>query len=480
MRYSDADIETLFATTSSAWERGALQVMASRHFPFWRVALTYAFSGELSRPLGESVLRERIAHACDVLSGTGAVPDVPVTEMLRRLKRESGYLESTRLSDGTYEYRVTAAARRAFAAVDELSSDGSGDLSGPRMRMILDQVGVVERAFAGDVGKRVAMIDERIAELEAEKRHVVEFGIEPLSEHEMEAQLENLRRVMRTLPVDVQGVAQRLREDGIAFRDSARTSASERLSGFDRSSFELLRMSQQGRSYMDAMRVLGSGEASEVCERLEALEDALPSARRGLVSGAWDDLMRSVEHVEETNRGNVEMLSGYVAAMSTSRGRRRSALISDAISAVEDGCELVARWSASLVGSKPKLMSHDRSGASLADGRASAVPGSPDVERMRELETYRVADVLSAILEANPDVTGDVFLCDLFDALPKVRRRLVEWAGLVSALSEFGFVESGMACWQLVDVGGVERTWVAPDLFGDVSGIRDFVLRHKV
>ena len=486
MQYVKSDgIIDLFDDEMAAYSRGALKVMASKYFVFWRVALIYAFSGELSRSISDEVLKQRISVVVEVLrdvvkegSRIVDIPGMSINEMLRKLKRDSGYLTSRRLENGTYEYRVTAAARRAFTAVDDLASENTSEFSGARMQMILDQLDVIERRFTTDVGKRVEMLDARIAELEAERDKLVRDGVTEIDSEERLEQLWNLHQIMRDLPADVQSVAQKLREDGIAFRDTVvdNTSASARISAFDRSAFELLRNSVQGRSYLDAMHVLGSEEMYSIQERLEALEDAAGAESRGLVSGAWDDLMRSVEHVEDTNRVNVETLSNYVGRHATSRGRRRSELLGSAIAKSSKKTKLVCPWSQGNVMSYPKLDYVDRSKATFFAADSGVDAGNTiDIARLRELATYRTVEVLQAMVEVNPELSGNVFLCEIFNSLDKETRRLVEWGGLLVTCGVLGFVETGEATWKLVDLGGNERDWIAHDLFGDFSRISDFV-----
>lgn len=484
-----SDITGAFESELEAYSKGALGVMSSKHFVFWRVAITYAFDGNLSSTVTDEVLRQRIETVTEVArqaveDGTleVEVPAIRVSEMLRRLKRESRYLSSRRLENGTYEYRVTAAARRAFAAIDELSGEDGSEFGGARVQMILDQIDAVEQRLTTDVAKRASMLDARIAELMEERARLVRDGVPELSEQERLDQLWNLQQIMRGLPADVQSVAQRLRDDGEAFRAQVAVREGSMASGvaeYDRSSFELLRESQQGRSYLDAMAVLGSERMYSIQERLVGLEDAAGVREaRGLVSGAWDDLLRSVEQVEQVNRTNVDVLSSYVDRFTTARGRRRTELLERALASVTLGSEVRCPWSPSHIGSWPDLTYVDRAGATVSSSDAARDDaGSVDYGRLAELATYDAVRVLSAMLEAERGLSGDGFVCERFCALDADVRRLVEWGGLVSALVPLGFVETGMATWSFVDLGGNEREWCAPDLYGDFDVVRDFVGR---
>jgi hypothetical protein len=483
-----SDIENIIKEETDSYSRGALAMLSSKHFVFWCCAIRYAFSDKLGSSVSDEVLRQRLETVITVIEDarkagrpTPEMPDVPLTEMLRRLKRDTKYLSSKRLESGAYEYRVTAAARKAMLAVQTLSEEGNSDFGGARVEMILNQIDAVEKKFQADVSERIAIIDNEIAKLVEERADVLANGVKELDDASKLDELSNLQQIMESLPADVQSVAQRIHDDGESFREriaSQQGTMSSDIAAYDRSNFELLRNSPQGKSYLDAMDVLGSERMYDIQERLEALESSVPNQRAtGIVTEAWDDLLRSVEQVERQNHDNVRMLSTYVDRFATARGRRRTETLEQAIIAVNAPCVLVP-WTKADIASMPNLNYVSRENASF-DMSASTNASADDVDydRLAELATYNAISVLSEIARANPEMTGKDFVCAMFNDLDKKTRRLVEWGGLVSTLLPLGFVEYELVKWHFVDLGGNEREWIAPDLYGNFSKVQELVRR---
>lgn len=483
-----SDIPMLINEETASYSRGALAMLSSKHFVFWCCAIRYAFSDKLGTAISDEVLKQRIETVVNVINNekqqghqTPKIPDVPLTEMLRRLKRENKYLSSKRLENGTYEYRVTASARKAMLAVRTLSEEGTSDFGSARVQMIIDQIETVEKKFQTNKEEHIALIDNKIAELIEERKDVLKNGVKELDSTSKLDELSNLQQIMESLPADVQSVAQKIHDDGENFREKIANKVntmSADIAAYDRSTFELLRSSPQGKSYLDAMDVLGSDRMYDIQERLEKLEASVPNQQgTGLVTEAWDDLLKSVEQVEQQNHTNVQMLSTYVDRFTTARGRRRTESLERAILSVNNSYILVP-WTKPDIASMPKLKYVDRTNASFEpDASTDAIDKDINYSRLAELATYDAISVLSAIIKNNQFITDKEFICKAFNQLDKNTRRLIEWGGLISTLLPLGFVECNLTTWHFVDLGGNEREWIAPDLYGDFKKIRELIRR---
>lgn len=498
-----ADPTQIFEDLASKYRKGALRLLSSKYFLACRVVILCAFRGDFSREIDDDDLTAVATTVIRQLSNIddSSVPGQGLSQRQRVAKLrdvciDNGYLFSTIPHIGEKpKWRVTPDARRAFSACDALSEDSATNFNSARLEMIMTQLAQVEIDLTPSGKEQAAKIQRQIDEL-IKRRDESNMGTaRKLTAEEAIDHLEQLYAIMRDLPTDVEAIAfsvqQKTTELTHSIDERVRTLA-ENLTEFSRESFDLLTTSDEGRSYVDALRIMTTDEISEITDRLKALEATdivAGKIPRGYLSGAWDDLMRAIAHVQTSNREGTSVVM-RAAVRSTSRmgrdgvNKRARALAALSGNVNDETLRILVPWQYPVLANDVKLVQRPHGEYSQASiGEAQKIdPSTIDHARLVALAGPSVTERLQEIEDATFNLAPEdhIHVSEVVSTLPDTSRRLVEWTGLIDAVMRAGGIRRDDVQWHLVDVNKTPCTWTGPEMVIRKSDLTSALQERKL
>lgn len=401
------------------------------------------------------------------------------------------WLESTTLPDGRMEYRLTSDAIETMEVVDRLASTQTL-LGASRMRTLVDEITKASVLFAPDYEMGLAALKARVAEAQAQlDDYIQRGGAEPLSEERAHDAINNILELMSHLPADLRRLEEDVHARGTAlvqaFHEDERP-IGQLIETYVRQGDLLLETTDHGRSYTDALRVIGDPTTSaDVDEKLDAIsrspvfgEEHWEQSRR--LGDAWGQISKGIAHVNDEESRSSRIVNRTVTSHDVVRNRELTRSLRDLES-------LVVRWaSAARPEDESPLSSATGSwtAPSLRTRLQSPKPSDPPLvleaeepqpaltfEELRRLGGPLRAELLDAMAVLVPAGARRVGIADAFNALAAEARRPVEVAGLVQMACDLGLDPEQLACerYVCVDIDGEESVWMGPRI---VVSAREF------
>lgn len=481
------DPSDLYDEMANRYRRDPLRLLSSKYFLTCRVAITYAFGGDLSRDVADRDLNASFAtvvrHLAQIDDDLVPARGLTVTRRasaLRDFCLKSGYLFSSRMTHNEAPtWRVKPDARRAFEAMDDLAEE-TATFTSAKLDLIQRQMERLEIDFSQNRKQRAQLIQEQIDRLVRERDQVLAGTSDEISPKEAADEMNQLHELMHNLPTDVETVAYQVHETTIAMSaelESKTHTLSEIMARFQSTTFDVLSTTPEGKSYADALSVMSTSRFDTMTERLEALErspvldDTIP---RGYLTDAWEDILRAIDNVQSRNRVGSNVVMGAARASTTHIGKRSAALRTKALAAISQDPTLAKRlelpvpWQYPRMAYEVRLEFRQDRELTMASTEAPSPDEMPTLDRTRLkilAGPYRLArsNELLALSAHLPD-DEMLFVSELLNQLDPTSRRLVEWAGLTDHLISHGAIENGTATWHLVDSSGQESSWSGCEL----------------
>lgn len=223
------------------------------------------------------------------------------------------------LVDGVEQYSLTAATLDVLAFADRLV-DRRSTVSESRLKQILDAVGRLADEANPDPQARVERIDAQIAELEAQRRALLDGTVPPTPEARLHEQLSGIMDLARHLPADFKRVADSvytMHRRFVGEAEDEHVGRGRTLQAFF-ADHDLLEDSVEGRAFRGLMRLWGNRSAQVALRRdidqLLAQEFAqdLPLEQRHALRALPRMLVESAEDVQETYRRLTQALERFV------------------------------------------------------------------------------------------------------------------------------------------------------------------------
>lgn len=394
------------------------------------------------------------------------------------------WLESKTRADGHVEYRLTSDAIETMEIVDRLSSTQTL-LGASRMRTLLDEIGRTSVLFTPDYEMGLSLLEARLAEAQAQlDDYIQRGGAEPLSEERAHDAVNNILELMSHLPADLRRLEEDVHERGTslikAFHEDERP-LGQLIEAYVRQGDALLESTDYGRSYTDALRVIGDATASaDVDQKLETIARAAvfekthwEQSRR--LRDAWGQIAKGIGHVNDEESRSSRIINRTVMSHDVVRNRELTRLLHD----LED---LVVSWATSAspegesplscttgVWTAPSLRTRIQS-PTPPDPPLAAIEEDPEpplsFEELRRFGGPQRALILDAIAAGVPATQQRVSLSEAFNALGDELRRPVEVAGLVQVACDAGLDPESLACerYVCVDIDGNESVWMGPHI----------------
>ncbi len=392
------------------------------------------------------------------------------------------WLESTTLPDGRTEYRLTSDAIETMEVVDRLASTQT-ILGASRMRTLVDEIERASVLFAPDYEQGLAVLKARVTEAEAQlDDYILRGGTEPLSEERANDAINNILELMSHLPTDLRRLEEDVHERGTAlvkaFHEDERP-LGQLIESYVRQGDALLETTDHGRSYTDALRVIGDPTtAAGIDDRLESISRApvfekthWEQSRR--LHDAWGQISKGIGHVNEEESRSSRIINRTVTSHDVVRNRELTHALRDLEALVvtwataarpdETGPleSATGTWTAASL--RTRLKSPKPPDPPLASPEENPQPPL-SLEKLRQLGGPQRAELLDAMAVLLTQDTPRVNIADAFNALGPELRRPVELAGLVQMACDIGIDPERLACEQYlcVDMDGNESVWMGP------------------
>ena len=403
-------------------------------------------------------------------------------EICRHLIATYRWLESTTLSDGRVEYRLTSDAIETMEVVDRLAS-AQTVLGASRMRTLVDEIDRASVLFAPDYEQGLATLKARVAEAQSQLDDYIQHGgAEPLSEERANDAVNNILELMSHLPTDLRRLEEDVHERGTAlvkaFHEDERP-LGQLIESYVRQGDALLETTDHGHSYTDALRVIGDpSTAAGIDGKLDAISRApvfekthWEQSRR--LHNAWGQISKGIGRVNEEESRSSRIINRTVTSHDVVRNRELTRTLRELEA-------LVVSWSQA---ARPEdagpieCATGTWSAASLRTRLQSPKPPEPplavqeeepepplDFEELRRLGGPQRAKLLDAMAALVAQGARRVGIADAFNALASELRRPVEVVGLVQVACDAGLNPETLACerYACVDMDGNESVWMGP------------------
>lgn len=403
-------------------------------------------------------------------------------DICRHLISTYRWLESTTLPDGRTEYRLTSDAIETMEVVDRLASTQT-ILGASRMRTLVDEIERASVLFAPDYEQGLTVLKSRVVEAQAQlDDYILNGGAEPLSEDRANDAVNNILELMSHLPTDLRRLEEDVHESGTklvkAFHEDERP-LGQLIEAYVRQGDALIETTDHGRSYTDALRVIGNPTtAAGIDDRLEAISRApvfekthWEQSRR--LHDAWDQISKGIGHVNDEESRSSRIINRTVTSHDVVRNRELTRALRDLES-------LVVSWAATARPDEPGPLvgaTGTWSVGSLRTRLQSPKPPDPPLvslqedpqpplsfEELRRLGGPQRAELLDAMATLVAPSARRVGIATIFNTLDPELRRPVEVAGLVQMACDLGLNPEQLACERYVclDMDGNESVWMGP------------------
>ncbi len=491
-----SDVVSMYGSLAPAFAKSTLRLIRNPHARIYLSLVKVAFP-DTSQPMLAEELWALLDSALASMQGR-AIPDLPIEDgqlksgraLCRELIDQYNWLESTVLPDGRTEYRLTSDAAEAISVIDRLNSS-EGVMGASRMHTLVEAIERASVLFSTDYESGHRVLVQRLAQAQAElDEYKARGGAEPLTPERARDVVRNLQDLMNQLPHDLR----RLEEDvhGNAtqlierFREDDRP-VGEVIKGYLEQGRDLVANTEHGRSFLDAVRVIGDSSTSEgVVAKLELvanapLSDGKPLPQAAALEDGWGQISRGIAQVNTENTRASRVIGRSIAQHDVTRDRELTAVLKQLESAAYAWAADASprarapfltstqRWDVASVANRLANPSVAAPPPELAQGTPAEVTLS--MEELRRVGGPLTKELLEAILRALPLDARSVDLAEGFNALPAERRRPVEIAGFVQLAASLGLdPERARAVpYHCVDLTGRDVTWLGPRIRVTVS-----------
>lgn len=392
------------------------------------------------------------------------------------------WLESTTLPDGRVEYRLTSDAIETMEVVERLAAT-QALLGASRMHTLVNEIGRASVLFAPDYEQGLSVLKARVAEAQAQlDEYIQRGGAEPLSEERANDAINNILELMSHLPTDLRRLEEDVHARGTAlvqaFHEDDRP-LGQLIEAYVRQGDALLETTDHGRSYTDALRVIGDPTTSaDIDEKLESISRApifekthWEQSRR--LHDAWGQISKGIGNVNDEESRSSRIINRTVASHDVTRNRELTR-------ALRDLEALMVSWATNARPEDPgplRSATGKWEAPSLRTRLQSPKPPDPPLvlpeedpqpplsfEELRRLGGPQRAELLDAMAASLSASSRRVGIAEAFNALEPELRRPVEVAGLVQMACDAGLNPEQLTCerYLCVDMDGRQSVWMGP------------------
>lgn len=480
----------IYSSLAPAYGKSTLRLIRNPHSRVYLTLLKFAFP-DTSRPILDEDLWAAFDQALRELDRAGLRESIPVEDgairsgksLCKELIDNYSWMESTMLADGHVEFRLTSDATEALNVIDRLNSLESV-MSESRMRTLVEAIQRAAILFSVDYEQGRQILVQR---LEQAQRELDEYeqrgGGELLTEARAKDVVYNLEDLMSQLPYDLRRLEEDVRSNAMELIDSFRGDerpVGEIIAGYLERGEDLVANTEHGRSFLDAVRVIGDPAVSEgVVSRLDAIALAplgtgkpLPQAL--LLQRGWNQISVGIAQVNDANTRASRVIGRSIAQHDVERDRELTMALKRLESLVYDWAvctsrlqlapfeTTIQRWDIGSLRTKFWSSPNTVVPPALESEHADSITLS--IEELRRLGGPLTSEVLTAIVQAAPFDAKSVNLASGFNALDADLRRPVELAGLLQFATRIGTELEHVAReeYRCVDANGNPCAWLGP------------------
>ncbi|MBQ9002593.1 MAG: DUF3375 family protein, partial [Eggerthellaceae bacterium] len=338
-------ITAVYDEFAHAFGRRTLDLFRSDHARFYLALFKVVFP-DVSEPLPASEARDRIDRCVADMVADGYGGHIPIEDgkpktsraICRDMIDRYRWLEVGVLASGESEYRLTADAREALAIVDRLNATET-IMSGSRMRTIREAIEHASILLSPDYEAGRAVLEARVEAARQElKRYVANGGAERISLEAAKREVVNIVDLMREIPSDLAVLEKDVHAQGVELRE--RFNAEEKPVGtivgdYVRASEQLIDSSENGRSFSDSLKVMGTPEERHAIRaQLEAISDApvfhyTKWEQRRRLNDSWSQILVGIERVTGEENRSTRIVQRYVTTHDTQVERALAQALKD-------------------------------------------------------------------------------------------------------------------------------------------------------
>ena len=485
-------VTAIFNELEHAFSRRTLDLFRSDHARFY-LALFKAVFPDVSEPLAATEARGRIDRCVADMVADGYGDRVPIEDgepkssraICRDMIDRCRWLEVGVLPSGESEYRLTADAREALAIVDRLNA-AETIMSGSRMRTIKEAIEHAAVLLSPDYEAGRALLESRVkAASEELEAYVANGGAEGISLEAAKREVVNIVDLMREIPSDLAVLEKDIHSSGIELRD--RFNAEEKPVGaivgdYVRESEQLVNSSENGRSFSDSLKVMGTPEERHaIRSRLESIADAPVFAdakweQRRRLNDSWSQILVGIGRVTNEENRSTRIVQRYVTTHDTQSERALARALKE-LEVVAGEWACAASWvdlvridgaaEEATIKSLPVKLADvtEPPPPPVVQPQEAGEMSAEDLRALIALGGPRTRFIVEAIEHAPVKEGGKILFARSFSSLPGPMRRASELSGLFQAAADLGYaVASGGSVWRCRTAAGDEIAWQGPDL----------------
>ena len=485
-------ITNTFDELEHAFKRRTLDLFRSEHARFYLALFKVVFP-DVSEPLSSTEAHSRIDRCIAEMEADGYADRMPVEDgkpktarsICRDMIDRYRWLELSVLPSGESELRLTADAREALAIADRLNA-AETVMSGSRMRSIKDAIERASVLLSPNYEAGRAVLEARVeAATQDLERYIANGGSERITLEAAKREVVNIVDLMREIPNDLAVLEKDVHAQGIELREAF--NAEEKPVGqivgdYVRASEQLIESSENGRSFSDSLKVMGTPEERHaIRSQLETIADApvfegVQWEQRRRLNDSWSQILVGIGRVTNEEGRSTRIVQRYVTTYDTQDERA----LANTLKNLEVACAQwakVANWTDKVtLGQSPeecvvrsfpmKLVDvadppappaverHDAGGFTAEDLDALISLGGPQTRRIVEL------------MSASPVIeNGRIVFAKSFNALDAEQRRTSELSGLFQAATELGLASrTSNTSWLCCAPDGSQIAWQGADL----------------
>ena len=484
-----AGITEIYGSLAPAFGKSTLRLIRNPHARVYLSLIKAAFP-DASRPMPAEDLWAFLDASLTTMEQHG-IPDLPVEDgelkagraLCRELIDQYSWLESSVTPGGRTEYRLTSDATEAISIIDRLNSS-EGVMGASRMHTLVEAIERASVLFSADYEAGHRVLQQRLEQAQAElDEYEARGGAEPLTPERARDIVRNLQDLMDQLPHDLRRLEEDVHGNATAlitsFREDERP-VGEVIKGYLAQGRNLVANTEHGRSFLDAVRVIGDSSTSEgIVSKLELvaeapLSDGKPLAQATELERGWSQISRGIAQVNTENTRASRVIGRSIAQHDVSRDRELTAVLKQLESAANAWARRVParavapfvtstqKWDVATMASRLANPSVTTAPPGLDRGDAAEVTLS--VEELRRIGGPQTKRLLEAMLADLPLEARGLDLAQGFNALPGDLRRPVELAGFVQMAASLGLdpEHAHAVPYRCVDLTGRDVVWIGP------------------
>ena len=485
-------ITSIFDEFDHAFSRRTLDLFRSEHARFYLALFKVVFP-DVSEALPSGEARTRIDRCIAEMEADGYSDRMPVEDgkpktsraICRDMIDRYRWLESTVLPSGESELRLTADAREALAIADRLNS-AETVMSGSRMRTIKDAIERASVLLSPDYEAGRAVLEARVEEATQDlERYIANGGSESITLEAAKREVVNIVDLMHEIPNDLAVLEKDVHAQGIELRDEFNAEVKpvgQIVGDYVRASEQLIESSENGRSFSDSLKVMGTPEERHaIRDQLESIADAPVFAgvqweQRRRLNDSWSQILVGIGRVTSEEGRSTRIVQRYVTTHDTQDERALAKALKD----LEVAC---ARWAADSTWTDKVMFEQPPEECEVKSFPMKLVdvaePLAPRAVVRHEMGDFTAEDldalvalggpqtqrIVNAIFKSPVLDDGKVVFAESFNALGAEQRRTSELSGLFQAVAELGFVLSPRrTSWICHASDGDEVVWRGPDI----------------